>query len=260
MSMTLTVLTCDAGRTSGYLLAHEGRHVLVDCGPGVSDALQQHIDLDDLDAVVVTHSHADHCLDLMGLAYALRFPAPRRRPLPLYAPAEMTGLLQALDDQFGVPTLPAMRAPITQGMNVCPLDLADPTPRDVVEDLQLTVRPAQHAVASAALRFTDGATTVAFSSDTGLVDSVTETATDAHLFVCEATYLEATPEELTGHGHLTPEQAALTAENAGAQQLLLTHLSRPSDGPEARHRAAEQYTGPVDVAVRGAQWTIPVRG
>lgn len=260
MTMTLTILTCDAGRTSGYLLAHEGRHVLVDCGPGVSDALQQHIDLDDLDAVVVTHGHADHCLDLMGLAYALRFPAPRGRPLPLYAPAEMTGLLQALDDQFGVPTLPAMRAPITQGMELHPLDLADPIPFDVLEDLQLTARPAQHAVASAALRFTDGATTVAFSSDTGLVDTVTETATGADLFVCEATYLEATPEELTEHGHLTPEQAALTAETAGARHLLLTHLSRPSEGPEARHRAAANYAGPVDVAVRGTQWAASARG
>lgn len=255
MTMNLTVLTCDAGRTSGYLLEHDGRHVLVDCGPGVSDALQHHIDLDALDAIVITHAHADHCLDLMGLAYALRFPTPRTRPLPLYVPAEMTGLISALDSQFGVPTLPALRAPIAQGTDVHPLDLDDPTPIPLLEGLRLTVRPAQHAVPSAALRFDDGDSTVAFSSDTGLTDTIADTATDADLFVCEATYLTATPEELTGHGHLTPDQAGSIAEKAKARRLLLTHLSRPADGPEARDRAATRYAGPVDVAIRGGRWT-----
>lgn len=256
MSMTLTVLTCDAGRTSGYLLEHESRHILVDCGPGVSDHLQSHIALDQLDAVVVTHAHADHCLDLMGLAYALRFPAARARPLPLYVPAEMTDLLGALDAQFGVPTLPAMRAPITQGMTIHPLDLADTTPTLVLEDLQLTVRPAQHAVPSAALRFHDTHRAVAFSSDTGLTPPVTDTAAKADLFVCEATYLNASPAELTGHGHLTPDQAAAIAADADVRHLLLTHLSRPSDGREAHYIASEHYDGPIDIAKRGARWTV----
>lgn len=255
MSFTLTVLTCEAGRTSGYLLRHPGRTILIDCGPGVTDALQQHIPLDQLDAVVVTHSHADHCLDLTGLAYALRFPTPRDTPVPLWVPADMTTLLTALDDQFGVPTLEAMRRPIHQTFQVNTLDLATPTGIDLLGDLNLTARPALHAVPSAALRFTDGDTTVAFSSDTGPTDTVTTTAENTDLFLCEATYLHATDAELTGHGHLTAELAGQIADRAGARQLVLTHLASPANAPQAGADAARTYTGKLDVASRGARYT-----
>ncbi len=255
MGFTLTVLTCEAGRTSGYLVQHHGRSILFDCGPGVIDALQQHIPLTRLDAVVITHSHADHCLDLTGLAYALRFPTPRDTSVPLWIPADMTGLLTRLDDQFGVPTLQAMRRPIHQAFQVNTLDLDTPTSVDLLGDLQLTARPALHAVPSAALRLTDGATTVAFSSDTGPTDTVTATAENTDLFVCEATYLQATDAELIGHGHLTAELAGQIADRANTRQLVLTHLSSPNSALQARADAGHTYTGKLDVATRGARYT-----
>lgn len=255
MTMTVTVLTCEAGRTSGYLLEHSGRHVLIDCGPGVSDAVQKHVDLHDLDAVVVTHAHADHSLDLVGLAYALCFPSTGPRQIPLYVPASMSGLIAMLDDHFGVPTLPAMQHPIAQRLQLNPLDLGDDTPLHILEGLTLTVRPAHHAVDSATLRFSDEDSTVAFSSDTGLTDQVTRNAQDADLFICEATYLQATEAELTGHGHLTPAQAAQTAVQAGVGHLLLTHMSRPSDGEQAREAAAGHFGGALSVATRGSRWS-----
>ncbi len=254
MGFTLTVLTCEAGRTSGYLLHHHGRTILIDCGPGVTDALQQHIAFDQLDAVVITHSHADHCLDLMGLAYALRFPKPRDSPVPLWIPADMTALLISLDDQFGVPTLDAMRRPIHQAFDISTLDLVGVS-INLLDDLQLTARPALHAVPSLALRFADGDTTVAFSSDTGPTDTVTATAENTDLFVCEATYLHATDAELTGHGHLTAELAGCIADRAGARQLVLTHLATPDNAPRAGADAARTYTGKLDVATRGAQYS-----
>jgi ribonuclease BN (tRNA processing enzyme) len=255
MGFTLTVLTCEAGRTSGYLLQHHGRSILVDCGPGVTDALQHHIPLSSLDAVVITHSHADHCLDLMGLAYALRFPDPRETPVPLWVPPDMTGLLAQLDDQFGVPSLEAMRRPIQQTFQIGTLTLDSAAGVDLLGDLQLTARPALHAVPSAALRFTDGASAVAFSSDTGPTDTVTAAADSTDLFVCEATYLKATDAELIGHGHLTAELAGRIADRASTRQLVLTHLATPANGPQAGADAARAYTGKLDVAARGARYT-----
>ncbi|MQA09755.1 MAG: MBL fold metallo-hydrolase [Pseudonocardiaceae bacterium] len=257
MGFALTVLTCEAGRTSGYLLDHDGRHVLIDCGPGVVDAVQRHVSLSELQAVVITHAHADHCLDVVGLAYALQFPVPREQPLPLYVPAEMTDLLSVLDGQFGVPTLPALRRPIASSTELHPLELDDNSPIEIVPGLFLTVRPALHAVASAALRFSAADGCIAFSSDTGWTDTLLATAEESDLFVCEATYLQATPEELTGHGHLTASQAAQLAHDAGARGLLLTHLSALGDGPQALADARRHYTGVLDLARRDSRWTIP---
>src|SRR6185369_17795515 len=70
------------GACSGYLIEEEGTTVLVDCGNGVFAKLREHIDYIDLDAVVISHLHADHFLDLVPYAYALTY-APRQQPVPV---------------------------------------------------------------------------------------------------------------------------------------------------------------------------------
>lgn len=255
MSFTLTVLTCEAGRTSGYLLHHRGRNILIDCGPGVTEILQRHIPLADLDAVVLTHSHADHCVDIVGLAYALRFPNPNDTPLPLFVAPGMTAILTNLDDLFGVTSLEAMRRPIHQSFAVQELDVADAHGLNLLGDLHLTAAAALHAVPSAALRFTDGRTSVAFSSDTGPTTTIPQLADRTDLFVCEATYLQAGDHELFFHGHLTAELAGRTADDAHAQHLVLTHLAAAENAPAASSAAAGSYTGQVSVAARGAIFT-----
>jgi ribonuclease BN (tRNA processing enzyme) len=70
------------GACSGYLVEEDGTAVLVDCGNGVFAKLRQHIDYVDVDAVVISHLHADHFLDLVPYSYALTY-APRQQPVPV---------------------------------------------------------------------------------------------------------------------------------------------------------------------------------
>src|SRR3954469_7376412 len=70
------------GACSGYLLQEEETSVLLDCGNGVFGKLRQHIDYVDVDAVVISHLHADHFLDLVPYSYALSY-APRQQPVPI---------------------------------------------------------------------------------------------------------------------------------------------------------------------------------
>jgi len=89
----LTVLGC-AGTfpgpdspCSGYLVEHDGYRLVVDLGSGALGNLQRHCDLLDVDAVYITHLHADHCIDLVAYAYARRFhPSGVPPTLPVYGP------------------------------------------------------------------------------------------------------------------------------------------------------------------------------
>ena len=258
MQPRLTVLTSAAGRSSGYLLEAAGRRVLVDCGPGVAAALAPHGGPEGLDAVVVTHAHADHCLDLMGMGYALRCPDPLDRRLPLLLPEHTAAVAGKLDDLFGVPTSDAMARPIAQSFALHPLSLARPEPVELFPGLGLEAFPARHAVQSAALRFTADGVVVAFSSGTTWAEPVVAAAGDASLFVCEATYLAADQATLERHGHLTASLAGRLASEAGARGLLLSHLSYPDDAARALADAGERYDGhgPVQVATPGLTLTI----
>src|SRR5918996_3584978 len=70
------------GACSGYLIEEGDTAVLVDCGNGVFSKLRERIDYVDVDAVVISHLHADHFLDLVPYAYALTY-APRQQPVPV---------------------------------------------------------------------------------------------------------------------------------------------------------------------------------
>jgi ribonuclease BN (tRNA processing enzyme) len=258
MQPRLTVLTSAAGRSSGYLLEAAGRRVLVDCGPGVVAALAPHGGPEGLDAVVVTHEHADHCLDLMGMGYALRCPDPLDRRIPLLLPEDTAVVAGRLDDLFGVPTSDAMARPIAQSFALRPLPLAAPEAVELFPGLSVEAFAARHAVQSAALRFTADGVVVAFSSDTTWAEPVVAAAADASLFVCEATFLEADPEALERHGHLTARLAGRLASESGARRLLLSHLSYPDDAARALADAGEAYDGRgrIEVATPGLTLTI----
>ncbi|MDO5501038.1 MAG: MBL fold metallo-hydrolase [Propionibacteriaceae bacterium] len=252
---TLEILGCNAtapgptGAASGYLLGHESGSVLVDAGPGTLLEFTRRYELDELAAIVVTHLHADHSLDLMAWAYRWTFPE-LRSTIPLLVPDEELGRIGRFDDLFGIPTLPTMVAPISSAFDVRGLDL-DVGASIEVADWRLTPRRALHAVPSATLRFERHGLIVAFSSDTGPCESVVENAAGADLFVCESTQLEADDDFIYGHGHLTPSLAAEIAADAGVKRLLLTHFARPEEAAEMKDVAARIFPGRVDIAQAG---------
>ena len=192
-------------------------------------------------ALVISHT---------GLAYARRFPDPLPH-IPLLAPASALSVLSRLDDLFAVPSLPQMARTIAVSFELGPLSL-DGVPAAIAGAVQLASFPVAHAVPSAALRFTAQEETVTFSSDTGACDALIAAARDARLFLCEATYLAASPAELSRHGHLTPELAGAAASRAGTRQLVLTHLARADDAAAAIAAAGRHFgAAPVTVATPG---------
>jgi ribonuclease BN (tRNA processing enzyme) len=250
VSVAIEVLSSEAGRSSAYLLRYGGTLVLVDCGPGAAVALARRGLLEQIDAVLVTHQHADHLADLIGLAYARRFPDPLPA-VPFYAPAATLDAVAALDELFAVPTLPAMGRTIAASFELMVLP-GDGRPIAVGDGLTVAGFDVHHAVPSTALRFRSPTATVTFSSDTGPCDGVRAAADGADLFLCEATYLQATTAQLEGHGHLTPELAAGIAAAGGVGRLALTHLSRSADASPAAMAAGRHFDAArLEVATAG---------
>jgi len=100
----LTVLGCSGsgpGPTapaSGYLLTAGDTRLLLDLGNGSFGVLQRHLDPWLLDAVVLSHLHADHCADMANLVVHRRYhpTAPATAaPLPVFAPADTADRLAA---------------------------------------------------------------------------------------------------------------------------------------------------------------------
>jgi len=251
MTARLTVLGASAtaptslGAAVGYLVEHDGAATLVDCGPGVIAELAARALLDDLTSVVISHEHADHCADLTALAYRRGFPV-RQAALPLWAPTGFRRRLAGLDDVYGIPTLPALAAPLGDGF-----DLTEVEPGTTVEvdGTRLLTVPAVHPVPTLAMRFDELG--LAYTADTGMSEDLVDLCRDVPVLLAEATYRESAGIDVSAHGHLTGRTAGLLAAEAGAGRLVITHLADPRDGEAILAEARAEYDGPVELAVPG---------
>jgi len=212
--MQLTVLGCfgpyppAGGACSGYLVREAGFNLLIDCGNGVLSRLQQHIGFRELDAVLLSHLHADHYSDIMIMRYGLEMAynlGLRSEPLPLYAPAEPAAEFERL---------PYKNAYLVNAV-------ADG------EELKLgpftiKFKIGVHAVPSLAMRIEAQSGVLVYSADTEYYKGLEELARGADLFLCEANYLEADIDAGLPN-HLSADQAARIASAAGVKKLLLTH-------------------------------------
>lgn len=221
---------------AGYLVTAGGTRAMVDCGPGTLRRLAQAgCDLADLDAVLLTHYHTDHCADLAALLFALRSPRyAGRPPLRLYGAPGLERLLARLQEAW--PWLDRALA-AAQRVEVTPGTF-------VVDDLTVTAIPIRHTAQSLGYRIAADGKTAAFSGDADECDELVDLARDADLFVCDA----ATPDGQKLDGHLTPGLAATYATRAAARHLMLTHFYPECDGHDLLAMAAAHYRGPVTLA------------
>ncbi|MGY5766609.1 MBL fold metallo-hydrolase [Brachybacterium sp. DNPG3] len=239
-SSYLLETTDDAGRTW---------RVLVDLGSGAFGPLQAAIDPTELDAVILSHLHPDHFLDITGLevfwAYHERTDLPQ---LPVYGPASLPGRLRAVMDRAddvpdGVARAPFAFRPLADG--------------DTIEigPLSIEVGEVVHPVESYGFRISDGESTIAYSGDTDTCDRLVELARDVDLFLCEAGYIEGRDDRFSGV-HLTGRRAGEAATAAGARRVVLTHVAAWTDPTIPLAEAAAAYRGPLELAAPSAVYEL----
>lgn len=233
---------------SGYLLEVDGYRIVLDLGYGTLPRLLSHLDshvADGLDAVVVTHRHADHAVDLHGLFRARWFGRRGSPALPLYAPAGVVTqlLAQEMDDPSAVSHVFDWRALPAAPSRVGPM--------------WLSTWSLPHFVPSVGVRLTAPGVTVAYTGDTGPHPALAEMGRDADVYIMEASDRDqqpGVPPAPPGPArHLRSVDAAEAASRAGAQRLLLSHFWPGNDRHASGAAAARHFDGEVLLADEGLE-------
>lgn len=228
---------------SGYLLtAPDTTPLVMDFGGGVLGALQRHVDPNEVH-VLLSHLHADHCLDLPGLFVWRRYhPAPAPERGIMYGPADTWTRLAAASSPLG--------GELDDFSDI--FDVRVWSDGEPVRLGTLTVLPrlVSHPTESFGLRVTDddGATLV-YSGDTGSCESVVQLAEGADAFLCEASWTDSP--ERPQHLHLSGTEAGRIAQRAGVRQLLLTHIPPWTSREDVITEAKAEFDGPVHAVVAG---------
>jgi ribonuclease BN (tRNA processing enzyme) len=240
---SLTVLgSCGAwpepGRTcAGFLLEYDGYKVVLDLGYAALPQLLKHCPDGAVDAVIVTHQHPDHCVDVSALARVRYYQAPDASPIPLYCPPGVVDVLRALEPRPDPATV---------------FDVQDLAPAQVGPfELDTVLLP--HYVTNLGIKLTAPGLSVAYTGDSGPSPLLPTLAEGTDLFISDATLQGPSP-NTTPRYVMTATEAATGA--AGAQRLLLTHFWPGSDRSVSVIEAQKVFAGEVIAAEEGLALTL----
>jgi ribonuclease BN (tRNA processing enzyme) len=239
---------------SGLLVRTGTTSIVLDLGPGTFPELRRHVDFRDLDAIVISHLHLDHTLDLGTMRYALAYnPRPGHRPVPLWMPPEGRGFL---DRYAAVYADASEETSFFHGV----FDVAEYHSDGGVQvgDISITFHPTVHYRPCWAMRLASpGSRDVLFTADLGPATNLQAFAEGCGLVVVESGTLDGAGESFDSRGHLTPEEAGTLARDAGADVMLLTHLWEEHGFDTYRDRAASTFPGQIYVARPGLEVEAP---
>jgi ribonuclease BN (tRNA processing enzyme) len=227
-----------ASPASCYLVDADGFRLVLDLGNGALGALQQYTALTDVDAVCISHLHADHCIDMLSYSVFQNYhPGGPRARIPVYGPA---GTADRLEQALG-----SASGSIAQAFDVRTL-----TPGTLeIGPLTITTGRMRHPVETFGFRVEHGGRVLAYSADTGPCDELVTLARGADVLLAEASFTDGP--DLPPDLHLTAREAGEHAAAANVSELVLTHLVAWNDSSTSLEQAAAAYGGPVRLATTG---------
>ena len=245
-------LTTGSSWPSSSVIEISGRPYVIDCGMGVTrQFVEAGFSLADVDTILITHLHSDHCLELGPFLHTTWVSSPKRQ-IKVYGPK---GVRKLIDD-----FLAAMSCDIAARMaderQQDPHDMFDVTEYtegrvfkdDLVEiDALRVVHPPLTETFALKVRGRQG--TVVFSSDTSYFPPLAEFAKGADILVHEVMHragtermcerLKSIKPNLMEHmiaGHTFGDDVGQIATAAGVGHLVVQHFT-PGD---------DDLTGPAE--------------
>jgi ribonuclease BN (tRNA processing enzyme) len=264
--MKLTIVGCSGSLSgpdsaaSSYLVQapYQDRifSLLLDCGPGAMGALYRYLDPREVDAIALSHLHADHCLDLCGYYVAARYspnaPWPRR---PVYAPANAAS---RITQAYEVPN--GEIGPSELGPSIAEhFDWRSWQPSQRIGPFTVRTVRVNHPVEAYAIRVQEDnprGGVMVYSGDTGPSEALVQLANGVDLLLVESAFLDH-PDNPHGM-HLSGAQAAAIGQDAGVAAIVLTHIPPWHEPDRVLAEATPHFDGPVTLAKPGAAWDIGV--
>ena len=227
---------------SGYLLRQAGTTIWMDAGPGTYMALLQLIDPAEVDAVILSHMHADHCSDLFALFHGLKYVRGASASVPVVGPDGSTerlrGFVQGGPDHALFETFAVHEA----------------RPGETLRfgDFVVTPQAAHHSVPAFAYRVEAGGGALGYTGDTGPSQMVVEHFSGAHTVMAEASLAAGNSYPF----HMTGRQAGELAAQVAAERLVLTHIPESIDAGDSAADAADIFRGELSLARPGDVYMI----
>jgi ribonuclease BN (tRNA processing enzyme) len=193
--------------SAGYLVQIADKNIWLDAGGGTWRNLLRHIPYQDLHAIVLSHRHPDHTIDVFQAFHARMY--GQEEPLakiPLWAPAETIERLTGYTDHFH------------ESFDLNPIEAGSSF---TFAGATFSFFAMAHPPVTLGVRVEYDGRVLAYSADTGIGGDLEGLAKDADLFICEATFQEIDDD---WEGHMHAAEAATVASQNGVGHLVLTHL------------------------------------
>jgi ribonuclease BN (tRNA processing enzyme) len=262
--MKLTIVGCSGSLSgpnsaaSSYLVQapYQDRtfSLLLDCGPGAMGALYRYVDPQEIDAIGLSHLHADHCIDLCGYHVAALYspsaPWPRR---PVYAPFDgASRLARAYEVSDSMSESSEAEESIAERFQWRTWEPSQQIGPFIVRTVRV-----EHPVETYAVRVEEdvpGGATMVYSGDTGPSQALVRLAQGVDLLLVESAFLDG-PDNPPGM-HLSGAQAARIGHTAGVASMVLTHIPPWYEPDQVLAEATPHFNGPLSLAKSGAVWDI----
>jgi ribonuclease BN (tRNA processing enzyme) len=228
---------------AAYLVRHDGTAVVLDLGQGAFTRLAGTIEPSDLDAVVVSHLHPDHFIDLVALRHYLRWEFEPSRRMRVLGPAGLGDRLDALHAE--------------PGFAAAVLDIEDLAPGTLrLGRLLLEAASVTHTDDSYGFRVTpaDGGPGLVYSGDCGRAEDLDVLVRPGDTLLCEVSF--GPGPAAPGAAHLDGPSVGALAARAGAGGVLLTHLQMGFDEAATIDSVRARFDGPVRLVWPGEHEVI----
>ncbi|QOQ38566.1 MBL fold metallo-hydrolase [Trueperella pecoris] len=265
--MKLTIIGCSGSMSgkdspaSSYLLQAHGPDeagndrtwsIILDFGPGAMGHLLRYADPARIDGMFLSHLHADHCVDIVGMqVYRRWYPEGALPRIPVFSPGDGAARTRGISGDPSEETY----ASEFEFQQIGPADTVKIGP------FNIEFYAGYHSVPSVAMRISGPSerdpnelVTMTYTGDTDYISSVVDAARGVDLLLCEAAFEEE--RDLVEGIHLTGLRAGRIAAEGGVGRLLLTHL-QPWTSPQRNVRDARSlYSGDVEAVRAGEVYTI----
>ena len=226
--------------SSGYLLEHEGFHLLIDCGSGVLSKLQTIIAPEMLDGLIISHYHADHIADIGVLQHARLiqgFLGKKIDCLPIYAH-------NFNEQEFAKLTYKE----ITKGIAYHPDETLQVGPYSI------RFLKTNHPVDCFAMRIEADGHSLVYTADTSYKEELVSFSQEADLLLSESNFYGH--QSGSNAGHMTSLDSGKLAKKANVKQLILTHLPHYGELEQLKEEAASIFNGPIILAQSGLSFNL----